>query len=157
MNRNHIAALMVAAAVVTATGVAITAGSDEIAGSPVAARSADPVDVAADPVPTTTTTRAPDPLDLDDFLVTLRVTDKQCFGDVGCNVTVEPRLEYVHTIETLENRSYSVTLTISGDESGPVITTIDGTGESYDVMPVLLSTPRAGVAPKVKVTDVQEY
>jgi hypothetical protein len=85
------------------------------------------------------------------------VTDKQCFGDVGCNVTVEPSIEYVHALDTLETRSYSITLTISGDETGPVVTTLDGTGAEYDVMPVLLSTRGTGVVPKAKVTDVQEY
>ena len=94
------------------------------------------------------TTPEPEPLDLDDFIVTLKVTDKQCFGDIGCNVTVEPNLE---------NRTYSITLTISGDETGPVITTVDGTGTQYDLMPVMLSTRGSGVVPKAKITAVQEY
>jgi hypothetical protein len=85
------------------------------------------------------------------------VTDKQCFGDVGCNVTVEPNLEYVHTLDTLENRTFSITLTISGDETGPVITTIDGTGTQYDMTPVPLSTRGPGIVPKAKITAVREY
>jgi hypothetical protein len=122
MNRNHIAALAGAAAVIVAASVAVAGGPNEVAGRPTAS-TADPLGVAANPAPTTTTTREPAPLDLDDFIATLKVTDKQCFGD----------------------------------ESGPVITTIDGTGESYNLMPVLLSTRGPGVTPKVKVTDVQEY
>jgi hypothetical protein len=122
---------------------------------------------AGQPMPASTTawtpstaveaTPEPTPLDLDDFITTLKVTDKQCFGDVGCTVTVEPTLEYVHSLDTLENRSFSVTLTITGDESGPVITTIDGTGDSYNVTPVLMSTRGSSVVPKAKITDVQEY
>ena len=160
MNRNHIVALAGAGVAAVGVVVAVAAGSNEIAGSPTASN-ADPLGVAANPAPTTTTTTRtttePDPLDLDDFIATLKVTDKQCFGDVGCNVTVAPRLEYVHALDTLENRSYSVTMTISGDETGPVITTIDGTGESYNMTPVFLSTRGPGVKPKVEVTDVQEY
>ena len=156
MNRNRIFALIGAVAVVAAFAtVAIVARPNEIAGKPTA-HAAAPVDVVAT-TPAEPTTVEPDPLDLDDFIAKLKVTDKQCFGDVGCNVTVMPSLDYVHTIDTLENRSYSVTITISGDESGPVITTIDGTGESYNVMPVLLSTRGSGVTPKAKVTAVQEY
>lgn len=155
MNRNHLAALCGAAAVVVAVAVTAVAvaGSAEVAGHPVTSAAA-PLAVATS---TTTTTAEPDPLDLDDFVPTLRVTDKQCFGSAGCNVTVEADLEYVHDLATLEDRTYSITLSITGDESGPVITTIDGTGDSYDLTPVLLSTTGPNVAPKATVTDVREY
>jgi hypothetical protein len=157
VNRNHLAALCGAAALVVAVAVTAVgvAGSAEVAGHPVAS-AADPFE-AATGTATTTTTAEPDPLDLDDFVPTLRVTDKQCFGSAGCNVTVEADLEYVHDLATLEDRTYSITLSITGDESGPVITTIDGTGDSYDLMPVLLSTTGPNVTPKATVTDVREY
>ena len=38
-----------------------------------------------------------------------------------------------------------------------MITTIDGTGDSYGLTPVLLSTTGPNVAPKATVTDVREY
>ncbi|HEY7597693.1 MAG TPA: hypothetical protein VH969_31420 [Actinophytocola sp.] len=154
MNRNRIFALIAVAVAGAFVAVAIVVGPNQIAGRPTA-HAADPVDVVA--TSAQPPTDEPEPLDLDDFIASLKVTDKQCFGDVGCNVTVEPRLEYVHAIDTLEDRSYSVTITISGDESGPVITTIDGTGESYNVAPVFLSTRGTGVTPKAKVTAVQEF
>jgi hypothetical protein len=155
MNRNRIAALLGRAAVALMTFAAVAACSNEITGEATPQRG-DPVAAAA--TSETPTTTEPTPLDLDDFIATLKVTEKQCFGyGVGCNVTVQPTLEFVHDLEMLENRSYSVTLTISGDESGPVITTVDGTGESYNVMPVFLMTSGSGVTPKAKVTDVQEY
>lgn len=133
---------------------AITAGGDPVAGQP-NAHTADALEVAAPP--TTTTEPEPAPLAPGDFAVTLKVTDKQCFGDIGCNVTVEPQLEYVHAADTLENRTFSVTITIAGDETGPIITTIDATGTEYSMMPVALMTRSSGVTPTGKVTDVQEY
>lgn len=154
MNRTRIAALLGAATVFAAVFAAVAAGPSEITGEP-AAHTADALEVAAPP--TTTTTPEMLPLDLDDFTATLKVTDKQCFGSAGCSLTAEPLLECVHTANTLENRTFSVTLTITGDESGPIITTIDATGTEYSVMPVFLMTRGSGVAPTAKVTDVQEY
>jgi hypothetical protein len=150
MDRSRIAALVSGAAI---TLIASTACSDAIAGE--AAPAGDgPAAVAA----TTTTTDTPDPLDLDDFVATLKVTEKQCYGyGLGCDMTAEPTLEYVHDLETLENRTYSVTLTIAGDQSGPMITTVDATGTQYDVMPVFLTTAGPRVTPTAKVTDVEEY
>jgi hypothetical protein len=156
MNRNRTSALVGVAAI---TMITLVAGcSNETAGESIPSGGDGLAAVAATTPPTaTTTTTEPTPLDLDDFIATLRITDKQCFGDIGCNVTVEPSIEYVHSLDTLEGRSYSITLTISGDETGPVVTTIDGTGTEYDVTSVSLSTRATGVVPNAKVTDVQEY
>lgn len=156
MDRNRIAARLGGAATTVIALVAITACSNEIAGE--ATYEGDgPAAVAATPAPTTTT-EEPTPLDLDDFIATLKVTEKQCYGyGVGCNLTVEPNLEFVHDLEELEGRTFAVTLTISGDETGPVITTVDGTGDSYNAMPVFMMTSGSGVTPTAKVTDVREY
>ncbi len=154
MNHTRVATPLCAATFAAVFVAGCAAGANEVDGQP-AAHTADAFEYTA--LPTTTTEPEPEPLAVDDFKATLRVTDKQCFGSAGCNVTVEPNLEYLGTLDVLENRSYSVTLEITGDESGPVITTIDGAGESLNVMPQLLSTRGPGVKPKATVTDVQEY
>jgi hypothetical protein len=155
-------AVLISAAIVVAGVfvVALVANSSKVTGSPRAAHAAadGAVWTAGQTPPATEAPEpTPDPLDLNDFTVDLKVTDKQCFGSAGCNVTVEPNLTFVHAVDQLDGRSYSVTITITGDSSGPVITTISGTGQQYDIMPTLLSTNGPGVAPKGKVTAVEEY
>jgi len=90
-----------------------------------------------------------------ELAVELRVTDKQCFGSAGCNVVVEPELTYSGMSDMSEFGSYSVTLSVTGDESGEVISTLRATGSDYSVMPIMLSTANSGVVPTAKVVSVQ--
>lgn len=108
------------------------------------------------PPPTTaapTTTAAPVPPAPTDFTVTLAVTGQQCFGSAGCNVTVRPSLAVVG-VNGL-NKAASITFQIDGDESGPIIQTIDVTATgSYTQREVNMSTSGAGVVPTATVTAV---
>jgi len=96
--------------------------------------------------------------DVDDWKVTLKTVDKQCFGSAGCNVEVKPSLKYVGSASLPDEGLLSITFRVSGDESGPVIETIeadlsdDGT---YSYSTVYMSTSSGSVEPKAKVTDVE--
>ncbi len=89
-----------------------------------------------------------------DFKLTIKVTDKECFGSAGCNVGFRVQAGWPSWDQG--DRDYEVTYTITGPEDGAQIGTItvhpDGTytgGEGY------ASTPRSKTVLKVTVTDVE--
>lgn len=91
-----------------------------------------------------------------DFSVKLKVTEKQCFGSAGCNVTVEPKITKVEP-SVPDEGTIDLTFKISGDESGPVIetSTLDLADGTYSVSEIWLSTPSSGVTPTAKVTEIE--
>lgn len=108
------------------------------------------------PAPTTqapTTTAAPVPPAPTDYTIALAVTRQQCFGSAGCNVTVRPTLSVVG-VNGL-NKAVSITYQIDGDESGPIIQTIDVTADGkYNQREVSMSTTGAEVTPTATITAV---
>jgi hypothetical protein len=119
------------------------------------AKSSAPATPAADP---TTEEPAPDYTPTaDDFLASVKTTQRQCFGSAGCNVTVEPDLTYMGTDTIDPDKTYSITYEIHGDESGPVIDTLtlsDGTSLHYHSS--MLSTSSSGTEISIEITDVEE-
>ena len=95
---------------------------------------------------------------VDDFEMTLRTTQRQCFGSAGCNLTVEPSLSYVGPSENLDpDAVYDITYEISGDDSGPVIETGELSDRTtLDYTQTMLSTASSGTKVSVKITDITE-
>ncbi|WP_244205563.1 hypothetical protein [Streptomyces bobili] len=91
-----------------------------------------------------------------DFAMTLRTTERQCFGSAGCNVTVEPILSYAGEWNGVDpDAVYSITYEIRGDESGPVIETAELSAETtLNYTPTSISTASASKKVSVKITDV---
>jgi len=145
-------------AAVVATGIIVVQNTGDDSGPATAATSTAPsaVDEAAGsyeentPDPTYST---PTP---DDFTISLRTTDRQCFGSAGCNVTVEPKLSYIGFTEDLDpNAVYEITYEIRGDQSGPVIATAELSNQTtLNFTPTLISTPSSSTKITVKITDV---
>jgi hypothetical protein len=93
----------------------------------------------------------------DDFLVRLKTTQRQCFGSAGCNVTVEPSITYTGLDDLDPDKSYDITYQISGDESGPVIDTMQLTdGDTLHFHPSMISTASSYTDLSIKITDVEE-
>lgn len=86
-----------------------------------------------------------------DFTVEMKTTSKQCFGSVGCNVTVEPEISWT---ADYSDHSCDITYEITGDETGTVIETATTSGDNYDYVPSILSTPSNGTEVTAKITDV---
>lgn len=105
-------------------------------------------------VPTTEPTPAPT-LEAADLQLTPKVTEKQCFGSAGCNVTVQVKAGYGGP-DLNPNDTWEVTYEITGDEDGPVIGTFELTGETYDQDEVSLSTRTSKTKISVKVTDISK-
>jgi hypothetical protein len=126
---------------------------------------------AAQPAPTVTVTvtqEVPAPMDasqvipapvdaapsigVSDYGVTVKTTRKQCFGSAGCNVTIRLIL---NTSSKAQGVAAEVTVTVKGDESGPIIETIsiDESGQ-YSPEEVSVSTKSSATKITAKVTDV---
>jgi hypothetical protein len=160
---------MLGAAVVIALlagiGIGYAAGStpaeDVTTGQPVTppdSSSASPSSVESpSPIPSPTT--AGD-LTRTDVELTLKTTEKQCFGSAGCSVTVGVRAAVDQAvIDSLPaDGTWDVTYQITGDESGPIIGTFSlyGNGK-YDVNEEFLSTRSSNTPIRVNVTDVERF
>lgn len=90
-----------------------------------------------------------------DFAIKLKVKEQQCFGSAGCNLTVEPKLSIVGNIP--DEGTAEITFRVSGDESGPLIETIEADLSSgmYDSSEIFMGTSSSGIVPKAKITDVE--
>jgi hypothetical protein len=150
-------AAAVIAAMVT-TGVVVRSTSDDDKPAGVAASSVPDADAVSpvmepDPEPTYAV------VDADSFSIDLRTTARQCFGSVGCNVTVEPELTYLGSSGDLDpDAVYEITYEIHGDESGPVIQTAELTDQtSLSYKPSLISTASASSTElSVEITDIRQ-
>ena len=91
-----------------------------------------------------------------DFEVDVRVTEKQCYGDAGCNVTVGLEPKYVGADKEPDG-TWEVTYEISGDESGPIIQTFEVTGDEMSFTDSAdLSTPSSTTEPAADITSVRK-
>lgn len=109
-----------------------------------------------EPVAETTAPAPEETVSKDDFQIKLKVTEQQCFGSAGCNVTVKPKLSGDFDSLPAEG-TVDITYKVSGDESGPVIETIslDLSTQRYRGSEIWLSTTSSAVVPEAKITDVE--
>lgn len=90
-----------------------------------------------------------------DVRITLKVTEKQCFGSAGCQITVKPKVTVDYA--KLGDSAWDVTYSIKGDESGPITDTITlNPDKTYDSMDESLSTPSSKTKLTVTVIDVEK-
>lgn len=107
------------------------------------------------PAPTTTEAPAVMPT-VTDYAIELIVVESQCFGSAGCNVSVVPELSIVGLAADTWDESVSITYQIDGDESGPIIETIEVDPEGmYRQEQSNLSTTSAEVVPTATITLVR--
>jgi hypothetical protein len=114
----------------------------------------------AEPEPTgpTTTTTEPEsvPPKPEDFAITLVVKSKQCFGSAGCNITYEPELAY-NGLQVLDPEdTWDVIYSVNGGDSGPIIDTIEVTGDQYNWNEGFASTGSEGTELTAVVTEVRK-
>jgi hypothetical protein len=126
-------------------------------------------DSAPPSFPSATETSSPEPppagepaggVTRQDVELSLKTTDRQCFGSAGCNVIVEVRLDVNQAAVAglPDGGTWDVTYEISGDESGPLIGTFSMYGNGrYDVNEEFLSTPSRNTTVRVKVLSVERF
>lgn len=103
-----------------------------------------------DPTPAAAATPAASDLEL-----TLKTTDKQCFGSAGCNLTVKVNLGYDGPTLSADD-TWLVTYEIRGVEDGPLIGSFEMTGDQYTVNEESVSTKSSKSKVTVKVTSVEK-
>jgi hypothetical protein len=142
-------------------GVGIGVASGGGSASVDEARSVTSVSATPEPTESTSPAQAPEPvvqLTKKDIELSLKTTERQCFGSAGCNVSVQVRAGVNRALADALPRSgtWDVTYQISGDESGPIIGTfsIYGNGK-YDVSEQYLSTASSNTPINVKVLSVE--
>ncbi|SEC34309.1 hypothetical protein SAMN04489727_3414 [Amycolatopsis tolypomycina] len=102
--------------------------------------------------PATTEPALPEPTPKD-YSVELAIQSKQCFGSAGCNVVVEPKLNFLGASTLLWE--CDITYSISGDTSGELIETAYAQGgTAYRVDRTSMSTKTSKVVPQATVTAV---
>lgn len=108
------------------------------------------------------TTAAPPPAEdytpkASDFRVSLSITEKQCFGSAGCNITFRIKPEYVGTSPVPDGKAYTITYQIDGGEDGPTLNSFkleNGTA-TYD-QEEMISVKSSKAKLSAKVTSVLE-
>lgn len=156
----------IAVALVAGIGIGYAAApktsTNEDSASPA---TASPTSSSSTPSPSAQETSSPSPspagnLTKSDIELSLKTTQRQCFGSAGCNVTVEVRASVDQLVlDALPaDGTWDVTYQISGDESGPIIGTFSlyGNGK-YDVNEEFLSTRSSNTPVRVKVIDVERF
>lgn len=108
----------------------------------------------AEPVETEPTYR--DPTE-DDFELSVKTLEKECFGSAGCNVTFRIEVAFAGDSSDLDpSKTYEVTYEIRGGED-PLINTLTVSGDEYQVDDnEFISTASSGAKLKAVVTDVSE-
>ena len=122
-------------------------------------------------VPATSTSAAPAPaateadddsteavaVEKDDFLIELKVTEKQCFGSAGCLVTTKASVTYVGVYETDELPSLiDITYKIKG-ATEPYTATIEMEDGKYSPDVADVETKRKSDKLEAVVTSVETY
>lgn len=80
----------------------------------------DPTEAAQHPTATTAAGRKPAAAD---FKVTAKITEKTCYGEVGCAVTWQPEITYTGPV-IADGQTWLISYEVSGIESGTKIGTI---------------------------------
>jgi hypothetical protein len=93
---------------------------------------------------------------LSDFHATLRTVSKQCYGDIGCNWDVKIRLSESGDLNLDPDITYDLTYRVTGDESGPIIGTIEVTGTQYSVETEFISTSQNSVVPRIMLIEISD-
>ncbi|MGW8951340.1 hypothetical protein [Streptomyces sp. NPDC055709] len=149
------------AASLVAGGVFLALGGQDDADSPSAADSKPTAEAAPAAVPEPTeepeVTYNEAPTN-EEFTITLKTTQKQCFGSAGCNVTVEPELTYNGLVPANPDKTYSITYEVRGGEDGAIVQTLELTDQDQvSYQPINLSTTKSSAKLTAKVTDVELY
>lgn len=117
------------------------------------AAASEPTEVPAPEPEPTTEEPAAYKASVKDWKVAIKVTDKQCFGSAGCNVTYKIDPEYVGSQPLPDEGKIEVTYDISGAEDEIIGSfTVEGGQASFDGEEIA-QTSSSSKSLKAKITD----
>jgi hypothetical protein len=124
-----------------------------------------PTVAAAEPSSEPTEEPTPEPTEYTpkeaDWVLEVKIKDKQCFGEAGCNVTakITPYYNGAGSSESdlPDEGVIELTYKVTGDESGPITGTleIDCADQTSEIGEESMSTRSSGTEVKATVTDVE--
>lgn len=142
-----LAALLLAGCTAPTVAVQVSAMSSTSATPTSAATETDDSDDSSDEVT----------VEKDDFLIELKVTEKQCFGSAGCLVTTKASVTYIGVYETDELPSLiDITYKIKG-ATEPYTATIEMEDGKYSPDVANVETKRKSDKLEAVVTSVETY
>lgn len=107
------------------------------------------------PVYTAPTYPTAEPPSGDKFSLDLKTISKQCFGSAGCDIVVEPKLNYSGSGTDLDQFTCDITYSITGDNSGEIVETARGNGgTSFQIQDSVIMTRSSKTKITAKVTEV---
>ncbi|MFF8097170.1 hypothetical protein [Streptomyces sp. NPDC016675] len=151
-----IGATVTTIAAIIGTGAIVTHLPGDDGAQATTARSSAPAEAPATPEAQESTPRRTvhaEPT-VDDFLITLHTTKRQCSGNAGCTAIVEPDFAYIGAEDTDPVASYDVTYEIRGDKSGPITATAELYPESMSFSPTMVETASSDTKVTVRMTDI---
>ncbi len=92
-----------------------------------------------------------------DFVISIKILRKQCFGSAGCNVTYQIDPQYTGATP-LKGRTLMVVYEVAGGEDSPQINnfTVRGDGSASFPKEERTGTSSSGATLKAKVTSISE-
>jgi hypothetical protein len=116
-----------------------------------AANGANKVVTTSSPSPNPSLTLSPENFDLK-----VKILEKQCFGEAGCNVTYQIKVTGYDGPEDLGDQRFRVVYEVRGGEDGPQVNNLIFEGDSYqyDQEETISTRPHPHLT--AKVTDVIE-
>ena len=124
-----------------------------------------PTMAAAEPSSEPTEEPSPEPTGYtpkkSDWVLKVKIKDKQCFGSAGCSVTakITPYYSGAGSIETdlPDEGVLELTYKVTGDESGPITGTLEIScaDQTSEIGEESMSTRSSGTKVKATVTDVE--
>ena len=132
----------------------VTATTTVTADPPVVEGGSEPTEEPApEPEPTTEEPAAYDPK-AKDFKVSIKTTDKQCFGSAGCNVTYKVGLDYLGSTPLPSDGTTDITYEVSGAED-EIIGTLELKGDgTFSTSEEIASTSSSSKKLAAKITEV---
>lgn len=143
--------------VASAGGVAFAlSGSGEPANRAEQAAAAlpEPVDAPTEALPTATPTPVGYKPKPSDFKLTAKITDKECFGSAGCNVSFRVDVEY-SGLPLGESVTWLVIYEITGVEDAPEVGSLEMTGLQATGQEENVNTTSSRSKIALKVTSVE--
>lgn len=94
-----------------------------------------------------------------DFKIALKTKERQCFGEVGCNITVEPDITYLgDTADIDPDMVYDITYEVHGDEGGTITQTVQlRDQDELSFNEVYVSTASSSTKVTAEITDVNSF
>lgn len=154
-----VGALFIVIAVTVGITVAAQTGT-KTAGSPAAQTGWEGEPYPLDNTPAAEPTTEPAPPaatpQVKDIALTAKITEKKCYGyGAGCNVGFNIDAEYVGPVLSPDD-TWLVTYEVTGIEDGPLIGSLEMTGDQYTSNPEFVGTKSSKSRITIKVTSVEK-